>query len=67
MHALCPGLRMGHCERHYVVFLPHDTAAALVVAMLHERMKLMVRLRARLNARALSNFICGKYNGRVVV
>lgn len=48
MSALYPALRMGHCEHHYIFCLPRDDAPALVVALLHERMDLMVRLMDRL-------------------
>ncbi len=48
MTALYPGLRMAHCERHYVFCLPRDDAPALIVAIFHERMDLMTRLAARL-------------------
>lgn len=48
MSALYPGLRMARCEHHFIFVLPRDGAPALVVAILHERMDLMVRLRERL-------------------
>lgn len=48
MSALYPGLRMVRCEHHYIFCLPRDDAPALVVAIFHERMDLMVRLAARL-------------------
>lgn len=50
MSALYPALRMAHCEHHYVFCLPRENAPALVVAIFHERMDLMTRLAARLNA-----------------
>lgn len=46
--ALYPGLRMVRCEHHYIFCLPRDDAPALVVALFHERMDLMVRLADRL-------------------
>lgn len=46
--ALHPCLRMARCEHHYIFCLPRDDAPALVVAIFHERMDLMVRLAARL-------------------
>lgn len=49
MGALYPGLRMAHCDHHYVFCLPRDEAPALIVAILHERMDLMTRLADRLN------------------
>lgn len=48
MSALYPGLRMARCEHHCIFVLPRDGAPALVVAILHERMDLMVRLQERL-------------------
>lgn len=48
MSSLYPGLRMVRCEHHYIFCLPRDDAPALVVAIFHERMDLMVRLAARL-------------------
>ena len=36
-------------KHHYVFCLPHGSAPALVVAIFHERMDLMVRLSERLN------------------
>lgn len=48
MGALYPALRMAHCEHHYIFCLPRDDASALIVAILHERMDLMVRLAGRL-------------------
>lgn len=48
MSALYPALRMLHCEHHYVFCLPLEDAPALVIAILHERMDLMVRLAERL-------------------
>lgn len=49
LDTLYPGLRMARCEHHYVFCLPRENAPALIVAILHERMDLMVRLAARLN------------------
>lgn len=46
---LYPALRMARCEHHYVFCLPRENAPALIVAILHERMDLMVRLADRLN------------------
>jgi len=45
---LYPGLRMVHCQHHFIFCLPRDDAAALVVAIFHERMDLMTRLANRL-------------------
>ncbi len=46
---LHPGLRMVLCEHHYVFCLPRHAVPALVVALLHERMDIMARLKARLS------------------
>lgn len=48
MSALYPGLRMARCEHHFIFVLPRDGAPALVVAIFHERMDLMVRMQERL-------------------
>lgn len=48
MSSIYPDLRMAHCEHHYVFCLPRQTAPALIVAILHERMDLLVRLADRL-------------------
>lgn len=47
MDSLYPGLRMIRCEHHHVFCLPRQGAPALVIAILHERMDLMVRLAER--------------------
>ncbi len=44
-----PALRMAYCEHHYVFCLPRDKVPALIVAVLDERIDLMVRLADRLN------------------
>ena len=43
-----PALRMAHCEHHYLFCLPRDDAPALIVALLHERMDVLMRLIGRL-------------------
>jgi len=48
MSDLHPGLRMVHCRHHYIFCLPRNDVPALVVAILHEHMDLMVRLADRL-------------------
>ena len=48
MGALYPALRMAHCEHHYLFCLARKDAPALIVAIFHERMSLMVRLATRL-------------------
>lgn len=49
MSAIYPALRMARFEHHYVFCLPRENAPALIVAIFHERMDLMVRLAHRLN------------------
>ncbi|SCM71173.1 Toxin ParE [uncultured Pleomorphomonas sp.] len=49
LDALYPALRMACCEHHYIFCLPRENAPALIVAIFHERMNLMVRLADRLN------------------
>ncbi|NIK40949.1 plasmid stabilization system protein ParE [Xanthomonas arboricola] len=48
LSTLYPALRMSHCMHHYVFCLPREQAPSLIVAILHERMDLMVRLAGRL-------------------
>lgn len=48
MSALYPALCMAHCEHHDVFCLPREKAPALIVAIFHERMDLMMQLAARL-------------------
>ncbi|MEX3614402.1 MAG: type II toxin-antitoxin system RelE/ParE family toxin [Burkholderia gladioli] len=48
MGAIFPALRMGRYEHHYVFCLPRQDGPALIVAIFHERMDLMVRLTDRL-------------------
>ncbi|EDF6616196.1 type II toxin-antitoxin system RelE/ParE family toxin [Salmonella enterica subsp. enterica serovar Newport] len=48
MGAIFPALRMGRYEHHYVFCLPREDGPALIVAIFHERMDLMVRLADRL-------------------
>ena len=48
MSELHPGLRVAACRHHIIFCLPRADAPALVIAILHERMDIMVRLKARL-------------------
>jgi len=50
MDALYPKLRIAHCEHHLIFCLPRDAQPALIVAIFHERMDLMVRLADRLRS-----------------
>ena len=45
-----PELRVSRCEHHYVFFLQHENARPLILAVFHENMDLMARLRDRLDA-----------------
>ncbi len=45
---LYPGLRMLHCQSHYIFCLPRDHGPALIVAIFHERMDLIARVASRL-------------------
>jgi toxin ParE1/3/4 len=48
LSAVHPGLRMVLCQHHYVFCLPRATSPALIIAIFHERMDLMARLKLRL-------------------
>ena len=48
MSSLHPKLRMALCGRHYVFCLPRPDAPAVILAILHEHMDIIVRLRRRL-------------------
>ncbi len=52
MSAIYPALRMAHCQHHYIFCLPRKDASSLIVAVLHERMDLIVRVAGRLNSQA---------------
>jgi len=43
-----PQLRVGRCQHHYVFFLQRENACPLILAVFHENMDLMTRLRDRL-------------------
>lgn len=49
MDSLYPALRVAHCEHHYIFCLSREHAPALIVAIFHDRMDLIVRLTERLN------------------
>ena len=51
MSGLFPALRMAHCEHHYVFCLAREGEAALIIAILHERIDLLTRLSDRLSIR----------------
>ncbi|HWU63321.1 MAG TPA: type II toxin-antitoxin system RelE/ParE family toxin [Ensifer sp.] len=48
MSALYPSLRLACCGHHVVFCLPREGEPALIVAIFHERMDLMMRLADRL-------------------
>ena len=48
MGAVYPGLRSVLCQHHYIFSLTRQNAPAVVLAVLHERMDLIARLRNRL-------------------
>ena len=43
-----PEIRFCRCEYHYVFFLQRENACPLILAVFHEKMDLMARLRRRL-------------------
>ena len=45
---ILPGLRIRKAEHHYIFCLPRPNQPALILAILHERMDMLVRLRKRL-------------------
>ena len=45
---LHPQLRMKHCQHHYIFGIVREFQPMLVVAILHERMKLIARVQKRL-------------------
>lgn len=47
---LYPGIRMMHCQHHYIFGVTRENQPFLIVAVLHERMELMQRLKRRLEA-----------------
>jgi toxin ParE1/3/4 len=48
LSSLIPGLRAATSGKHYVFCLPRKDAPALILAILHERMDILVRLKSRL-------------------
>ena len=48
LSAVLPGLRSVQAGSHYIFCLPRDGRPALILAVLHERMDLMSRLKDRL-------------------
>lgn len=49
MSSLLPGLRVAACGKHYIFCMPRPDAPALILAILHERMDILARLKSRLS------------------
>jgi toxin ParE1/3/4 len=49
MSELLPGLRMARCGKHYIFCMPQEGSPSIILAVLHERMDLMARLKNRLS------------------
>lgn len=47
LNALPSGVRIHHCKHHYIVYLDEDRRI-IIIAILHERMDFMRRLKDRL-------------------
>lgn len=41
-------LRVARCQRHYIFFLQEESALPLIVAVFHDRMDLLTRIKNRL-------------------
>ncbi len=50
MDAIMPGLRLATSGRHYIFCLIRPEQPALILAILHERMDILARLKSRLAA-----------------
>lgn len=48
MDELLPTLRVALCGKHYIFCLPQAQAPAIILAILHERMDVVARLKLRL-------------------
>lgn len=48
MSALMPGLRVATSGKHYIFCVPRPDAPAVILAILHERMDILARLKSRL-------------------
>jgi len=44
-----PQLKVSHCEHHYIFYIHPDKKPPVIIAVLHERMDMLVRLRDRLD------------------
>ena len=45
-----PQVMVSHCEHHYIFYIHLDKKPPIIIAVLHERMDMLVRLKNRLNA-----------------
>lgn len=48
LSAIHPQLRMARCGKHYIFCLPRQNDLSIILAVFHERMDIMERLRSRL-------------------
>ena len=48
MSSLLPGLRVASSGKHYIFCMPQADRPAIILAVLHERMDMLARLKARL-------------------
>ena len=48
MSDLMPGLRVATSGKHYIFCVPRPDAPAVILAILHERMDILARLKSRL-------------------
>lgn len=48
MGALLPDLRMAACGKHFIFCMPQSGGPSIILAILHERMDLVARLKGRL-------------------
>ena len=44
-----PQVRVSHSEHHYIFYIHPDKKPPVIIAVLHERMDILVRLNKRLN------------------
>ena len=49
LSSMVPSLRMAKSGRHFIFCLPRPDALPLILAILHERMDIMARLKSRLD------------------
>ncbi len=49
MSSLMPGLRVATSGKHYIFCMPRSNAPAVILAILHERMDIISRLKSRLD------------------